>query len=328
MKQLFILLFVVTTTLSYAGINIGKTGKPVLQYSVESDTLDPSIPSGNVVVYGTVTLGSEPLENALVATCDSKVSVSTNSKGEYSITLTDIDSCLYMYKSQYNEIITDSYNFKSQHRVHLNFFASENIMIYQVEKPVIYVYGEKETACELKIIPKSTFTFTYPVYDNGWEFTTDENGNLRTAEATYPYLFWEGETANLNYKQEEHKLPNAFQIDTDSTIAFLENQLSAFGLNDREQTDFITFWAPRMMTKDYALVQFMWNDEYSTAIASMEITPKAESSLRLFMFFAGIDEYSSAIEVTYPHYPQFSRNGLTFVEWGGAELPMPKIQLP
>ncbi|MBL4705993.1 MAG: hypothetical protein JKY54_15820, partial [Flavobacteriales bacterium] len=153
-------------------------GKPILQYSIKSDTVDSSVPSGKCIIQGKVTFHGTPLKNALVATCDSRLRVRTNDVGEYSITVSALDSCIYMFKSTYDEVVTRMYDFKSQHRVNLDFYATQNIIMMDVDKPVIYVYAEQPTDCQLQLSPKSQLTFTYPEYKDGWAFTTSGNGTI------------------------------------------------------------------------------------------------------------------------------------------------------
>lgn len=326
MRLLITLFYLLTSLSSFAGQPPQK-GKPVIHYRIVADTIDTTIPKGKCVIYGTVKFGNELLENALVATCDSRLRTRTNKKGKYEITITDQDSCLYMFIPSYDEIITRMHDFKSQHRVHIEFTATQNIMILEVDKPVIYVYAEDETECKLNLEPRSELTFTYPKYDSGWSFSTHPTGNVLVNGEYYPYLFWEGETTKLEYKYRESRFINAFQIKADTVIPFLETQLENLGLNDREKTDFITFWAPRMITQEYALVQFMWDEEYSKTIADLNMSPQPESSRRFFMFFSGMDEYSEDIGVVAPQYPKFERKGLTLIEWGGSELLMPKTPM-
>jgi len=318
-------------TLLFVALTIHATaGKPALQYSTQWDTLDPSIPEGSVIIEGIVTYHGDPLINALVATCDSRLRVSTNDKGEYKLTITDLDSCLYMFKSQFDEIITRMYDFKSQHRVRILFYATPNMVMGEADKPVIYVYNEQETKCKIKVNPRGEFNFTYPAHNDGWDFSTQSDGTLKTDSGEYPYLFWEGESSHLQYVQStiepnELTLANAYQIKTDSTILFLENQLKAFGLNDREKTDFITYWGPRIQGSDFALIQFMWDEEYSEHVASIDMTPAPQSTLRLFMLMSPLDEINTKIETSTIDVSPLKRNGLTLIEWGGSELPAPNI---
>jgi len=305
-------------------------GQNPILYNIESDGLDTTITAGTCVIEGKVTYNGAAAVNALVANCSSGIRTATDKNGKFSIEISELDSCLYVFKSGFSEIVMDRFDFQSQHRMKINFFLNQNLIITTVDKPVIYVYSPESTACQIMLAPKSELTFTYPAYNKTWDFRTSSNGQLKMGDRSYPYLFWEGETSNLTYQQngEEEgvcELHKAFQIQTDSTISFLENQLDKFGLNATEKTDFITFWGPRMMGNKYALVQFLWDEDYASKIAGLTMHPKPESSLRLFMLFTSLDQQSSSYKTTPPNFKGFTRNGLTLVEWGGSQINPPPV---
>jgi hypothetical protein len=324
MKIIFTVLICFALALnSIAGQN------PIL-YSIESDIVDSTISKGKCIIEGNVSFSGIISVNALVANCSSATITTTDKYGKFSFEISDLDSCIYVFKSGFTEIIMDRHDFKSQHRMKINFFLNQNFIITTVDKPVIYVYSNESTSCKIELYPKSKLTFTYPVYKTNWEFTTGLNGQLKMDDRTYPYLFWEGETSELVYQQtgdEEGvcKLENAFQIQTDSSISFLEHQLNKFGLNAIEKTDFITFWGPRMIENKYALIQFICNEDYASKIAGLNMQPQPESSLRLFMLFTSLEKPSSRYQTTPPSYKGFTRNGLTLVEWGGSQINPPAV---
>ena len=47
------------------------------------------------------------------------------------------------------------------------------------EKPVIYLYPEKETDVTVKISLDGELTCTYPAYDDGWKVTAQPDGTLK-----------------------------------------------------------------------------------------------------------------------------------------------------
>jgi hypothetical protein len=59
-------------------------------------------------------------------------------------------------------------------------------------------------------------------------------------------LFWEAKTTGLKYQSISNDV-DGFLIATDTLVPFLENALNQLGLNAKEQTDFITFWAPQLI---------------------------------------------------------------------------------
>ncbi len=99
------------------------------------------------------------------------------------------------------------------------------------------------------------------------------------------------------------------------TASFLKAKLTALGLTPAEYNEFIVYWLPRMNKNKFNQVYFAGRDY--TDYARLEISPKADSVLRVFMLF-------QAIESCEPMEPQKltvpKRSGFTVVEWGGAEV--------
>ena len=67
----------------------------------------------------------------------------------------------------------------------------------------------------------------------------------------------------------------------------------------------------------FILVLISFQEELYTENAVLDITPKPDSMLRIFMAFKALDEY---IEVPEQDLKTFERKGFTVVEWGGAEV--------
>tara|TARA_B110000046_G_C12885589_1_gene352044 strand:+ start:204 stop:695 length:492 start_codon:yes stop_codon:yes gene_type:complete len=148
----------------------------------------------------------------------------------------------------------------------------------------------------------------------------NETGQL-TAEngQTYPYLFWEGEIQDLDFNSKNGEISGYF-INTDSTIQFLESTLTALGLNRTEITDFITFWGPRIKVHNFATIQFLVDEEYHNQVASLNVTPKPDSQLWVYLLFQGTDNPTLTRKFTVPELPKFERQGFTVIEWGGSEF--------
>jgi hypothetical protein len=183
-----------------------------------------------------------------------------------------------------------------------------------VRKPVIYFYSEKEMDLDIVLKPKADLIFSYPEYKNGWSAKLLTDGNISVEGKIYPYLFWEG---NLWNKKSVSDFKSGFTVSKDQTVAFLEEKLAFMGLNQREMTDFITFWAPQMMEHDQVFVHFVCAQDYADQIAELELSVKPDSEIRINMFFAPVNK---DFQTTEQPLQQFSRKGFTVVEWGGAEL--------
>jgi hypothetical protein len=91
--------------------------------------------------------------------------------------------------------------------------------------------------------------------------------------------------------------------------------LPFLGLTPKEYNEFIIYWLPVMKNNKFNLVSFAGR-EYEE-IAPMQITPKPDSVLRVFMVFKPLDNY---MEVQPQELKSFERKGFTVVEWGGTEL--------
>lgn len=177
-------------------------------------------------------------------------------------------------------------------------------------KPVIYLYPEEETAVTVGLDYGGTLTCTYPAAQDGvWTVTASPDGTLRDEEGQeYSYLFWEG-TCAASYDFSE-----GFCVSGADTAAFLEEALSSLGLNRREANEFIVYWLPQMEQNPYNLISFQ--AEAYTNHARLEISPRPDSVLRVFMAWKALDE---PVELPAQTLPAFARTGFTVVEWGGAD---------
>ncbi len=177
-------------------------------------------------------------------------------------------------------------------------------------KPVIYLYPEQEQAVSVRVAPQGGFTYTEPVYGQGWEVVAKPDGSLTNVAdgVAYPYLFWEGNGGIFQSQMEK-----GFVVEREGVEQFLTESLAALGLNGQETADFIEFWLPRMQSKPYYFITFYGN-ETMDALAPLTVEPQPDTVIRVLMDFAGLEEPIEA--QPYPlHAPQ--RQGFTVVEWGG-----------
>lgn len=177
-------------------------------------------------------------------------------------------------------------------------------------KPVIYLYPEKVTDVTVKLDLNGKLGCTYPAYPkDGWNVTAYPGGKLIVGGEEYNYLFWEG---NLNTV---FTFDKGFCVKGEDTAAFLKKALSEMGLIPSEYNDFIVYWLPQMEENAFNLISFA-GMEY-TDPAKLEITPKPDSTLRVFMVFKPLEK---PVEIAPQTFEKFERNGFTVVEWGGAEI--------
>ncbi len=306
MKYVFTGLFITVYLCSFAG-------QTPLDHNIKSDTVDETINANSSMVYGNISIGKRPLAGVRVSTLDHTQFTITDQYGNYSFAITSSDTMLYAFKSGHTEVITAKHNFRSQHRVEIDFYLNASMQKIAL-KPIIYLYPKKEEDIKVTLKVKGNVTFTYPSYHKKWEVKALPNGMLKDNENSYPYLFWEANMVNeLDFVK--HK---GFHINTDSVISFLENSLKTLGLNAKEQTDFITFWGPKITSNSYANIQFLVDDEYANEIAEIDITPKPTSMRRIYILF---NSSPTNVFHTKQELPSFKRTGFTVIEWGGTILP-------
>ena len=221
----------------------------------------------------------------------------------------------------WHTVVTDSILLKADEQVFvIVHFDAKPLrlpgILYGLGKPVIYVYPEKPTQVRITLQVKDSMVFSYPRYEQGWDFMAEPSGNIRCRNRNYAYLFWEGSAKMSNLARDWSE---GFFVRSDTLTGFLERALSASGLNEREAQDFITFWAPKMQANAYNYLHFVFNKDYDQ-LACMQIEPKPDNLLRVFMLWSGSRE-AEVLPLRPQAFPKFNRKGFTIVEWGGGELP-------
>ena len=177
-------------------------------------------------------------------------------------------------------------------------------------KPVIYLYPEEETEVTVELEFAGELTSAYPAYEDGWTVLAQPDGTLVDAQGREYYcLFWEGVT------DAEYDFSTGFAVSGEETAAFLEKTLAALGLTEKEANEFIIYWLPQMEHNAYNLISFQ--TEVYEDTAKLEITPRPDSVLRVFMAWKAIDEPR---EIEPQTFETFTRVGFTVIEWGGAEV--------
>ena len=180
------------------------------------------------------------------------------------------------------------------------------------KKPVIYLYPETETRCSIRVLFDGVLTCTWPDYGkNGWQnFSAAPDGTLTFPDGRKYYcLFWEGRT---NSKWD---FSRGYCVKGSETASFLADVLAKMGLSFREANEFIIYWLPRMQNNPYNVIAFQ--GETYTKDAKLEIEPKPDSMLRIFMAWCASDQ---PINIPEPDIKPFERKGFTVVEWGGTEI--------
>lgn len=183
-----------------------------------------------------------------------------------------------------------------------------------VRKPVIYVYSPEESNISVHLEYSGKVTSEYPKRYNGvWQGKSFPDGAIEIGGKKYPYLFWEGSPLPIS----TWDLSKGYCLKSDECEQFLENILDKFAFNQKEKTDFITYWLPELEKNPYSLVTFPI-EAYSHH-AQMLIEPQPKQIIRVFMVFKKLLQ---PIKIEAPAINQVNRtlNDLHVVEWGGVNI--------
>lgn len=326
MKLLFLFAIMGLSTFSFAEISQEKT-LPSSGHEIIRAYPDPELKTGQCKIKGHVYQDHNtdgPLENVMVSTLDQEFLTLTDLAGYYELTLDATDTALFAFKSEFEEHVIWNIEFQEGYVYEIDFYLSIDYSNITIDKPVIYLYSDQDISVNLRFDPVGELTFTYPVYNEntGWNVQM-KDGSLMLSNKTYPYLFWESETAELDYDEDndnDNDMIYGHYISTDTAVQFLENTLTQLGLNETESADFITYWLPKMQKKPYAFIQFMLDEDYNNNISEMSVDPKPDSARRVFMLFSSFEREQTEIDYHPQIYPAFGRCGFTLIEWGGSEI--------
>ena len=180
------------------------------------------------------------------------------------------------------------------------------------EKPVIYLYPKKTMDISVQLnIKNSKFTAIYPKFNgkNTWNVKAKPNGDILINNKTYPYLFWEA------HSYTPYDTNEGFLVSGEDAEKFLEEKLEFLGLNEKERTDFITYWLPLLLKNKLSLCAFQ--SKYYFDNFELNVTPKPDTLIRVFLMIKKLDE---PINVKEQKLVSNERKGYTVVEWGGSKF--------
>lgn len=184
--------------------------------------------------------------------------------------------------------------------------------IHVVKKPVIYLYPEESMDISVQLnVKDSKFTTIYPKFTekNTWNVHANPNGDIFIKDRVYPYLFWEAESYISQDTNE------GFIVNNENAEKFLEEKLDILGLNEKEKTDFITFWLPVLLRNKLSLCSFQTQKFFDNY--ELNITPKPDSLIRVFLTIKKLDK---PINIREQKLESVERKGFTVVEWGGSDI--------
>lgn len=175
-------------------------------------------------------------------------------------------------------------------------------------KPVVYLYPTTATTVNVKV--GANVVLSSPHYEqNGWKNVfAQPNGKLTYRGTDYDSLYWEGYGDGVYPEVSEGVVVS--KAEAPSTI---RSQLAAQGFNNKEISDFMDYWQPKLPNKPF--VRLTWfGTEAMNRLAPLTITPSPQTLIRTFLDFEGLDQ---PIYIKPQHFSIRARNGFTVTEWGG-----------
>ena len=159
-------------------------------------------------------------------------------------------------------------------------------------------------------ITEGNFTVVYPQFNEGnnsWKVRANPNRDIEINNRKYPYLFYECDS----YFDQDIK--EGFIVEDKNAVNFLEEKLKFLGLNDKETTDFITFWLPALLKNKLSLCSFQSKAFFDHI--PMNVSPKPDTLIRIFLTIKKID---APVEIKEQKLENYERKGFTVVEWRGS----------
>jgi hypothetical protein len=176
-------------------------------------------------------------------------------------------------------------------------------------KPVVYLYPSVPTFVNVAV--DADVTLSDPEYPalGGWKNVFAlPNGQLVYNQQGYDSLFWEG-YGNGEYPQ----ITSGKFVKQSEAANQIKADLYAQGLNNKEVTDFMEFWTPKIPNAPY--IRISWLDTQDMEqLAKLRVVPAPQTLIRVFLDMEGANKpYSLAGQ----QLTAQERNGFTVVEWGG-----------
>jgi len=248
------------------------------------------------------------LAGAYIKNLNSKAETQADFDGKFSIEvkLNDVIEISFLgFKSQKIKI-------ENEENLVVNLKSGQQIML---EKPVIYLYPTEKTAIEIKLDLKGKLLTTFPKYDKNWDVIAEPNGQIfdKKTNRYYSSLFWDG---TFDFPEDHYKYEDGFIVPKEKLTKFFIEKLGYIGLNNQETNDFIQYWLPLLERNKYNFIHFLVNEECDE-IATLNVNPKPETTIRIYMEFYGLENFT---EIKEQQLLKTERKGFTLVEWGGADF--------
>ena len=179
-------------------------------------------------------------------------------------------------------------------------------------KPAIYLYPQQTTNINVKLSLDGQLTVSNPIYDsqNGWSVVADPSGKIVTplTLSDYPYLYYEANLKGVNIPKE------GFVYTKEELPKSLKSLMEKIGFNDKETSDFMSYWLPQLSEKPYYFVTLL-PEEVINQKEKLTFSVSPNTLIRSRFVFEGLDAPISVKPLT--NVQTHSRTGFTVTDWGG-----------
>lgn len=281
-------------------------------YLLYAETYLPNTKGKIKTITGKITdCEDEFIQNTSILNLNSKVLTATDSLGNYTIEARKNDVLQISKMGFEGEKVLITNEKKLDFSLKAVPVPEGNIY----RKPVIYLYPIQKTEVTITLDVKGKLLTTFPKYDKNWKVIAEPSGQLFDIKTkrNYSSLFWD---ADVQLPEEHYQYKDGFVISKENLTAFFIEKLEHIGLNNQETNEFIQFWLPILEQNEYNFIHFRINDACNE-IAKLNVNPKPETSIRVYMEYYGLDDYTTIREQI---IPKTDRKGFTLVEWGGAKV--------
>ena len=249
-----------------------------------------------------------PIPGAYIKNLNSKAETQADFDGKFSIEVKIND----ILEISFLEFKSHKIKIENNENLVVNLKADQQIML---EKPVIYLYPTEKTAIDIKLDLKGKLLTTFPKYEKNWEVIAEPNGQIfdKKTNRYYGSLFWDG---TMDFPEEHYKYDDGFIVPKEKLADFFIEKLEYIGLNNQETNEFIQYWLPILERNKYNFIHFLINEECNE-IATLKVNPKPETTIRIYMDFYGLENFT---QINEQQLPKTERKGFTLVEWGGSDV--------
>jgi len=176
-----------------------------------------------------------------------------------------------------------------------------------VLKPNIYLYPTENMhlSVTLSFPLGGTMLTSIPEYKSGWNISVEPSGKIDNA---YTFLFYESAQPSV------WQTKAGWQVHKTELTHFFTTNMTSYGFSKQEITDFIDYWIPLLVDKEYYTIYPQTNKEIDQAI-SINFSTSPDNIMRLFYLIKGFNN-KPAQELEEPVIPGFERNGFHVTEWG------------